>query len=57
MFYKESEGIVMNKMIRPLSDLRDHFVDISETAHRTEQLIFLTKDGYGDMVVLSNRGL
>lgn len=41
------------KMIRPVSDLRNHFADISKTVHETEQPVFLTKNGYGDMVVLS----
>ena len=41
------------KMIRPVSDLRNHFADISKTVHETAQPDFLTKNGYGDMVVLS----
>ena len=41
------------KMIRPVSDLRNHFADISKTVHETAQPVFLTKNGYGDMVVLS----
>ena len=41
------------KMIRPVSDLRNNFADISRTVHETEQPVFLTKNGYGDMVVLS----
>lgn len=40
-------------MIRPVSDLKDHFADISKTVHKTAQPVFLTKNGYGDMVVLS----
>ena len=40
------------KMIRPVSDLRNHFADISKTVHETAQPVFLTKNGYGDMVVL-----
>ena len=40
-------------MIRPVSDLRNHFADISKTVHETDQPVFLTKNGYGDMVVLS----
>ena len=40
-------------MIRPVSDLRNCFADISETVHETAQPVFLTKNGYGDMVVLS----
>ncbi|MCD7927749.1 MAG: type II toxin-antitoxin system Phd/YefM family antitoxin [Oscillospiraceae bacterium] len=40
-------------MIRPVSDLRNNFSDISRTVHETSQPVFLTKNGYGDMVVLS----
>ena len=41
------------KMIRPVSDLRNNFAEISKTVHETAQPLFLTKNGYGDMVVLS----
>lgn len=41
------------KMIRPVSDLRNNFAEISKTVHETKQPVFLTKNGYGDMVVLS----
>ncbi len=41
------------KMIRPVSDLRNYFAEISRTVHETAQPVFLTKNGYGDMVVLS----
>ena len=40
-------------MIRPASDLRNNFAEISKTVHETAQPVFLTKNGYGDMVVLS----
>lgn len=40
-------------MIRPVSDLRNNFSEISKIVHETEQPVFLTKNGYGDMVVLS----
>ena len=40
-------------MIRPVSDLRNNFAYISKTVHETAQPVFLTKNGYGDMVVLS----
>lgn len=39
--------------IRPVSDLRNNFADISKTVHETQQPVFLTKNGYGDMVVMS----
>lgn len=46
----------MAQMIRPVSDLRNNFADISKTVHETKKPVFLTKNGFGDMVVLS-RGL
>lgn len=39
--------------IRPVSDLRNNFADISRIVHETAEPIFLTKNGYGDMVVMS----
>jgi prevent-host-death family protein len=39
--------------IRPVSDLRNNFADISRTVHETGEPVFLTKNGYGDMVVMS----
>ena len=39
--------------IRPVSDLRNNFADISRTVHETREHVVLTKNGYGDMVVLS----
>ena len=36
-----------------LSDLRNNFAEISKTVHETAQPVFLTKNGFGDMVVLS----
>lgn len=43
----------MANTIRPVSDLRNNFADISRTVHETSQPVFLTKNGFGDMVVLS----
>ncbi len=39
--------------IRPISDLRNNFTDISKTVHASNEPVFLTKNGYGDMVVMS----
>jgi len=39
--------------IRPVSDLRNRFADISKVVHETSEPVFLTKNGYGDMVVMS----
>lgn len=38
--------------IRPVSDLRNKFSEIEETV-KSGQPIYLTKNGYGSMVVLS----
>ena len=40
--------------IRPVSDLRNNFADISRTVHETGSPVILTKNGYGDMVVMSH---
>lgn len=42
-----------SKLIRPVSDLRNNFSEISRVVHETQQPIILTRQGYGDMVVLS----
>ena len=39
-------------MIRPVSDLRNNFAEISKIVHEKKQPVFLTKNGFGDMVVL-----
>jgi len=41
------------KTIRPVSDLRNNFTEISKIVHETSEPIFLTKNGYADIVVLS----
>lgn len=41
------------KTIRPVSDLRNSFADISRDVHESGQPVFLTKNGSGDMVVMS----
>ena len=39
--------------IRPISDLRNKFSDISKIVHETNEPVYLTKNGRGDMVVMS----
>lgn len=39
--------------IRPVSDLRNNFAEISRVVHETREPVILTKNGYGDMVVIS----
>jgi prevent-host-death family protein len=39
--------------IRPVSDLRNNFAEISRIVHEKREPVFLTKNGFGDMVVMS----
>lgn len=38
--------------IRPIKDLRNT-TEISELCHNTKEPIFITKNGYGDLVIMS----
>lgn len=40
-------------VIKPISDLRNKANEISELAHESNEPIFITKNGVGDMVVMS----
>lgn len=40
-------------LIRPITDLRNT-TEISELCHSSQEPIFITKNGYGDMVIMSN---
>ncbi len=39
--------------IRPISDLRNHAEEISRICHEQGEPVFVTKNGKGDLVVLS----
>ena len=40
-------------IIKPISDLRNKSNEISELAHSSNEPIFITKNGEGDLVVMS----
>ena len=40
-------------IIRPISDLRNNFTAISQMVHTEDEPVFLTKNGIGNMVVMS----
>jgi len=40
-------------IIKPISDLRNKANEISELAHSSNEPIFITKNGEGDLVVMS----
>lgn len=46
------EGGIMMPRIRPITDLRNTN-EISEACHAKKEPIFITKNGYGDMVIMS----
>ena len=39
--------------IRPSADLRNHYNEISEFCHEHSEPVFITKNGKGDLAVLS----
>ncbi len=40
-------------IIKPISDLRNKSTEISTLAHESDEPIYITKNGEGDMVVMS----
>lgn len=40
-------------IIKPISDLRNKFNTISDIIHDTNEPVFITRNGEGDMVVMS----
>lgn len=40
-------------VIRPISDLGNYADEISEFCHQTREPVYITRNGIGDMVVLS----
>ena len=41
--------------IRPVSDLRNNFKEISNMVHETAEPVYLTKNGAEDMVIMSHK--
>ncbi|MBK5261640.1 MAG: type II toxin-antitoxin system prevent-host-death family antitoxin, partial [Peptostreptococcaceae bacterium] len=39
--------------IRPSADLRNKYNEISESCHQYPEPVFITKNGHGDLVVMS----
>ena len=48
----QSKEVLFMPTIIPIKELRDT-TKISETCHNTDEPIFITKNGYGDMVLMS----
>lgn len=40
--------------IRPCADLRNNYNEISKICHETNEPVYITKNGFSDLVVLSN---
>jgi len=41
-------------IIRPCADLRNNYNEISKLCHETDKPVYITKNGYNDLVLLSN---
>jgi PHD/YefM family antitoxin component YafN of YafNO toxin-antitoxin module len=46
------KGAVVMPQIRPITDLRNT-TEISEMCHAKREPVFITKNGYGDLVIMS----
>lgn len=40
-------------IIRPCADLRNNYNEISKLCHQTKKPVYITKNGYNDLVLLS----
>src|SRR6266571_8990571 len=49
IMYKE----IRMPLIKPISDLRNKANEISDLAHKSNEPIYITRNGEGDMVVMS----
>lgn len=49
----KKKGVAAMPMIRPISDLRDNVNEISDFCRQTRQPVYLTRNGTGDMVMIS----
>jgi len=49
----QQKGEIIMPIIKPISDLRNKSNEISELAHNSNEPIFITKNGEGDLVVMS----
>jgi len=47
------KGKLIMPIIKPISDLRNKSNEISELAHNSDEPVFITKNGEGDLVVMS----
>ena len=51
--YNKNKVVKIMPTIRPISDLRNNSNEISEFCRSSREPVFITKNGVGDMVVLS----
>ena len=46
-------GVLIMPVIRPSSDLRNNYNEISTICHQTKRPVYITKNGAGDLAVMS----
>lgn len=49
----ERKKVIFMTIIKPVSELRNNFKDISRICHAEGEPVYLTKNGKGDLVVMS----
>jgi prevent-host-death family protein len=47
------EGRIFMPIIRPSSDLRNNYNEISTICHQSKKPVYITKNGAGDLAVMS----
>ena len=47
------EEVLKMPVIRPSSDLRNNYNEISTICHQTKKPVYITKNGAGDLAVMS----
>ena len=53
-YYHDEQGVELMPQIIPIKDLKNTG-DISQMCHDATEPIYITKNGYGDMVIMSVR--
>ena len=51
--YKKNGRCILMPVIRPSSDLRNNYNEISTICHQTKKPVYITKNGTGDLAVMS----
>ena len=51
--YNTCKEVIQMAAVRPITDLRDRFDDITQTARESDEAILLSQDGEEDLILMS----